>query len=154
MEISTTKALNPFYRLLCAGNYSAAPPHTQQNSGSGLNICCIIMDRLSPKVKLKRKPGKWCVVSILTGMQAQAWSETIRTSDELDSMIFPRLLALAERAWHRADWEDSNDPKERKEKQQADWEAFANTLGYKELRRLEDISIKYRIPLVGARSFT
>lgn len=91
--------------------------------------------------------------SNILGMQAQAWSETIRTSDEMDSMIFPRLLALAERAWHKADWEDSKDPpKERKEKQQADWEAFANTLGYKELRRLEDISIKYRIPLVGART--
>ena len=31
------------------------------------------------------------------------------------------------------------------------WERFANTLGYKELRRLDKLGINYRIPLPGAR---
>ena len=34
-------------------------------------------------------------------MQGQVWSETIRTSGQLDYMVFPRLLALAERATGR-----------------------------------------------------
>ncbi len=62
-------------------------------------------------------------------------------------MIFPRLLALAERAWHRADWEDSNNEGQRDE----DWERFANTLGYKELARLDKLGIDYRISIPGAR---
>ena len=42
-------------------------------------------------------------------MQSQLWSEVVRTSEALDSMIFPRLVAMAERAWHRADWETMDD---------------------------------------------
>ena len=38
-------------------------------------------------------------------MQGHLWSETVRKSEQLDDMIFPRLLALAERAWHKSSWE-------------------------------------------------
>ena len=33
------------------------------------------------------------------GVQSNLWSERIRTCDRLEYMIFPRLIALAERAW-------------------------------------------------------
>lgn len=66
-------------------------------------------------------------------------------------MVFPRLLALAERAWHKADWESKPDVNSRKTELDKDWEAFANTLGYKELRRLDKMDVKYRVPLVGAK---
>ena len=35
------------------------------------------------------------------GIQGELWSETTRTSSQFHSMILPRLLALAERAWHK-----------------------------------------------------
>ena len=38
-------------------------------------------------------------------MQAQLWTETVRTTEQLHEMLFPRLLAVAERAWHKAPWE-------------------------------------------------
>ena len=33
------------------------------------------------------------------------WSELVRTPERMHSMLFPRLLAVAERAWHQAVWE-------------------------------------------------
>ena len=66
-------------------------------------------------------------------------------------MIFPRLLALAERAWHRAEWEGSVDLGMRKTILDRDWAEFAVTLGHKELQRLDDLGIHYRVPLPGAR---
>jgi len=66
-------------------------------------------------------------------------------------MIYPRILALAERAWHRAGWEAVVDPVERVHQRDVDWEVFANTLGYKELLRLDHMGINYRVPVAAAR---
>ena len=74
--------------------------------------------------------------------------------DTLDFMIFPRLLALAERAWHKAEWEGLTNLDGHEKVLLEDWTGFANTLGYKELRRLDDIGIMYRVPLPGARYLT
>ena len=41
----------------------------------------------------------------IDGMQGQAWGEIMRTDQQFEYMVYPRLLALAERAWHRANWE-------------------------------------------------
>ena len=41
----------------------------------------------------------------IAGMQAQLWSEVVRSPAIADYMLFPRTLALAERAWHTASWE-------------------------------------------------
>src|SRR5690606_27909606 len=41
----------------------------------------------------------------VAGMQGQLWSETIRGDAVAQYMLYPRLLILAERAWHRAAWE-------------------------------------------------
>ena len=38
----------------------------------------------------------------IRGLQGQTWTETIRTDDQYYEMVFPRILAVAERAWHRA----------------------------------------------------
>ena len=84
-------------------------------------------------------------------MQGQLWSEVVRTADRLDFMIFPRVLALAERAWHRAEWEGLTKPNERQKLSHEDWTMFANTLGYKELKRLDELGIHYRVPPPGAR---
>lgn len=79
------------------------------------------------------------------------WSELVRTPSRMDAMLWPRLLALAERAWHRADWETLEEGSPRTQKRRDDWILFANTVGHKELRRLEAEGIEYYIHRPGAR---
>ncbi|EOG6961471.1 family 20 glycosylhydrolase, partial [Aeromonas salmonicida] len=43
------------------------------------------------------------------GMQGSLWAETVRTDNQFEEMLFPRVFALAERAWHKAGWE-ANSP--------------------------------------------
>jgi hexosaminidase len=97
------------------------------------------------------------------GIQGQLWSENVRTDDMVEHKVFPRLLALAERAWHLADWavpynyrgakyshQSNTFTVDMKEKRDAQWSLFANTLGKKELTKLELSQIDYRLPTVGA----
>ena len=84
-------------------------------------------------------------------MQGHMWSETIRTSSEVDYMIFPRLLALAERAWHKAAWESEGDLATKKSKLDADWKQFANVVDYNELKRLDRMGVKYLLAPPGLR---
>ncbi|KAK3755736.1 hypothetical protein QZH41_007466 [Actinostola sp. cb2023] len=86
----------------------------------------------------------------IVGMSGAVWTETIRTPDELDSMIYPRLLALAERAWCKSAWESEINVARREEMKRKDWGRFVNTLGYKELSRLDKLNVAYRVPPPGA----
>ncbi|OWF40739.1 uncharacterized protein LOC110463418 [Mizuhopecten yessoensis] len=88
----------------------------------------------------------------IEGIQGQLWTETVRTDEQMDEMIFPRLLALAERAWHKAPWEDLEDKTARNAGQKTDWIEFANTLGYRELSVLDSRGVKYRVPPPGGMS--
>ena len=95
------------------------------------------------------------------GLSAQLWSETVRTDENMEYMIYPRLLAVAERAWHRADWElDYQAGREfsggkthyvDREKLNRDWARFANLTGQRELAKLDRAGIGYRLPVPGAR---
>ncbi|KAK7102185.1 chitobiase-like isoform X1 [Littorina saxatilis] len=88
----------------------------------------------------------------IVGLQGQLWTELIRTKDQFDAMIYPRLLAMAERAWHKASWESRHrDDQQRKEECGRDWEEFAKALGRKELRRLDALGVQYYLPPPGAR---
>ena len=87
-------------------------------------------------------------VYLYLGIQGQLWSESVRTPQQFYEMVFPRMVALAERAWHKADWEDMEDYESGRSD---DWYDFANTMGYKELLRLDDMGITYGIPPPGAR---
>jgi hexosaminidase len=96
------------------------------------------------------------------GLQGQLWSETVRSDAQVDYMLYPRMLALAERAWRAADWETpytagkAYDPTtgvftpEMRARREADWSAFANLLGQRELARLDAAGVAYRVPTVGA----
>ena len=84
-------------------------------------------------------------------MQGHLWTEAVRTAEQMYGMIFPRMMALAERAWHKASWEDISDKKDRDAKRDGDWVEFANALGYRELSRLEKMGVAYRVPPPGAR---
>lgn len=95
------------------------------------------------------------------GISGQSWNETVRTDEQMEYMIFPRVLPLAERAWHRASWEqDYKAGREYKggETQQVDtqalhtdWQRFANIMGQRELAKLDKAGIAYRLPVPGAR---
>ena len=87
----------------------------------------------------------------LTGMQGQIWTEVTRTVENFEYMIFPRMLALAERAWHKASWENTADVIKRNTEKDNDWEEFANALGSKELARLDELGIMYALRPPGAR---
>jgi len=93
------------------------------------------------------------------GMQGHVWSEFVRTSAQLDTALYPRLLALAERAWHRAGWELDYDAGTTftesstivdTDARAADYALFAAALGQKELAKLDAAGAGYRIPVPGA----
>lgn len=83
----------------------------------------------------------------ILGIQGQIWTETIRTPEQLEKMLYPRLLALAERAWYKADWEGA---KPDTEKRQQDWQRFGWTLTQKELPRLAEAGVALYLPPPGA----
>ncbi|QHM70277.1 beta-N-acetylhexosaminidase [Mixta intestinalis] len=99
-------------------------------------------------------PGAW-------GLSAQLWSETVRTDDQMEYMIFPRLFTVAERAWHRASWEQDYQPGREyqggvtqfvdRQALNRDWQRFANILGQRELAKLDKVGIAYRLPVPGAQ---
>ena len=97
------------------------------------------------------------------GIQGQLWSETVRSDEVAEYMMFPRLMMLAERAWHQPSWEvpyqhqgvvyNQNSgyfTKEMRQAQANDWHRVANTLGAKELLKLDKANIAYRVPTPGA----
>lgn len=80
------------------------------------------------------------------GMQGQVWTETIRTTEQLQEMIFPRVIVLAERAWFKAEWEGDNPDVN---KRATDWHEFAATLVTKELPKLAQSGVKFYLPPPG-----
>lgn len=88
---------------------------------------------------------------LVSGMAAFLWSETVRTADQLEYMIFPRILAFAERVWHQAAWEKLTNTERAEKMRREDWWSFAKALGSRELKRLDNKNIAYRVPLPGAR---
>lgn len=95
----------------------------------------------------------------IAGLQAQLWSETIRTDAQVDYMLFPRLLALAERAWAPAPWTPAyragvsyewGDQRVNAAKLKAGWQDFAGRVAAQFLQ-LERMGVAYRVAPPGAR---
>lgn len=61
--------------------------------------------------------------SAVIGVEAAVWTETLRTVDELTTMLLPRLAALAEVAWTPAEARDWDDFAVRVVAQGDDWRA-------------------------------
>ncbi|OQR34973.1 beta-N-acetylhexosaminidase [Pseudomonas sp. T] len=95
------------------------------------------------------------------GLSAQLWSETTRTDEMMEYKLYPRLLSVAERAWHRAGWEqDYQAGREYKGGEthwidakalHGDWQRFANLIGQRELAKLDKAGVGYRLPVPGAK---
>lgn len=95
----------------------------------------------------------------VAGLQAQLWSETIRTDAQVDYMLFPRLLALAERAWAPAPWTPAyragasyewGDSRVDAAKLKVGWQDFAGRVAV-QFPMLEKIGVAYRVAPPGAR---
>jgi hexosaminidase len=71
----------------------------------------------------------------ILGIQAALWSENVSSRDQLDYLVFPKLLALSEVAWT---------PKARR-----NWINFSERTGKLHLQRLDQYGVKYRISLPG-----
>ena len=82
----------------------------------------------------------------ILGMQGQVWSETIRTEDQVLEMLFPRVLAVAERAWYKAPWEGENPNAEKRAK---DWMTFSAALGTKDLAKLAKSGVSPKLDIPG-----
>lgn len=67
-------------------------------------------------------------VNLIQGMQAALWSETVPSEALADAIIFPKMLALAERTWSSPEV--------------LDWESFKVRL-QTQLKRLEALGVKY-----------
>ncbi|MEW6989890.1 family 20 glycosylhydrolase [Colwelliaceae bacterium 6441] len=100
----------------------------------------------------------------VSGIQGQLWSETVRSETQAEYMIFPRMIALAERAWSSPNWHVPYDYQGKKyhkdsgvfteELQQArdlEWQKFSNILAQKELPKLDALGVFYRVPTAGAK---
>jgi hexosaminidase len=91
--------------------------------------------------------------SNIVGIQGLIWSETIQGPQSLEYKILPKLLGLAERAW-AADpaWATEKDAVKAEQLYNEAWSVFANTLGKRELPRLDYYreGFNYRVPLPGA----
>ncbi|VUD40234.1 Chitobiase [Thalassocella blandensis] len=106
--------------------------------GQPINNLEAMVGRELPKLK---KPEN------ILGIQGQVWSETIRTADQLEKLVYPRLIALAERAWHKASWEgDTPD----RASQKASWAGFAHTLAIRELPKLSRSGVGFHLLPPGA----
>lgn len=97
------------------------------------------------------------------GIQGNLWGELIRSDLQADYAIYPRLLALAERAWHKPSWapeynaeggiyspETNHFKVHNVSGNLSDWRRFSNTLSKRELPKLDLYSIHYRLPVPGA----
>jgi hexosaminidase len=93
--------------------------------------------------------------SNIVGIQGLLWSENNISTERLEYMMLPKLLGLAERAWAKdPEWATEIDKAKSDDLYKQSWIEFANTLGKRELPRLNFYNggYLYRIPEPGLKS--
>lgn len=89
----------------------------------------------------------------IVGIQAALWGETVKTPEQLEYLLLPKLLGMAERAWAPDPaWATEKDEARAKELYDSSWNQFVNIVGKRELPRLAMLNggYHYRIPPAGA----
>ncbi|MEN5432840.1 family 20 glycosylhydrolase [Sphingobacterium faecium] len=127
--------------------YSFAPENYfinlfKDNSGNELP-----KDFAKNKVHLTEK-GK----ANFLGVKAGLWSEKINNDTRLEEMIFPRLLAVADRGWApEQSWENGENFDH--QTYQKSYAGFMQKLGNDELKKLDKLNkgYHYRVPAVGVK---
>ena len=89
-----------------------------------------------PKVHMKLEDAH---LPYIQGIQAQLWTEAVWEHETAEYLLFPRALAVAERAWSMEPNPNSS------------WQKFAGIIGQKELSELNKLDIHYRVPTPGAK---
>ena len=83
----------------------------------------------------------------IRGIQGHLWTETVKTKERMEYMIYPRLMMLAERAW-------ASEPVWVKEPSRytAEWNKIANAISQRELPRMDVFfgGLHYKLPTPGA----
>lgn len=88
----------------------------------------------------------------IIGIQGQLWSETVKGQEMMENYIYPRMLALAERAWApQPQWVNDEDFISRDTSIDNDYFQFVRLLGTKDLPRLDQFEVAYRIPKPGIK---
>jgi hexosaminidase len=88
------------------------------------------------------------------GIQANLWSETLGGEGRMDSMLVPKILGLAERAWAmEPEWAREKDAAKSDALFAEAYSAFVNVVGKRELPRLdrEAPAWRYRVPKPGLK---
>lgn len=83
----------------------------------------------------------------ILGIQGQLWSETVRTASQFEQLVYPRLIPLAERAWHKAAWEGDKPDTAARDKS---WASFAQTIALKEMPVMAQAGVDFYLPPPGA----
>ena len=89
----------------------------------------------------------------IVGLQGELWSEFIKGGEMLEYFYMPKMLGLVERAWvGQAEWGNIEKKEQRMEAIQLAWNSFANTIGQREMPRLDHLfgGFNYRLPPPGA----
>ena len=87
------------------------------------------------------------------GLQGQLWTENTSGQAMMEYLSFPKIIGLAERAWAKdPTWASIEDESTRNLAIDKDWNIFANTIGQKELARLDYVNggVAYRVSVPGA----
>lgn len=109
-------------------------------------------DPIQPGVMLGRDQLTDFGKSNILGLQGLVWSETLRSAADLENILLPKMLGMAERAW-AADpaWAQENDTAALNRGYAKAWNIFATIIGKNELPRLTGYNggYGYRIPVPG-----
>ena len=111
-------------------------------------------NQVDPKIFTNKERLTEYGASNIVGIQGQIWSEKIRGAEQLEYMMLPKLLGLAERAWAKnPTWATEKDSTIATTNYLKDWNWFSNLLGKREFTRLNHYAggFNYRIPTVGLK---
>ena len=116
------------------------------------------VDRFGSPVDSKVLQGKDKLTdygkSNILGIQGQLWSENIHSANDLEYLVFPKMLGLVERNWSEdPEWARTKDAETGKKLYENAWSVFTNTIGKRELYKLNYYQggANFRIPTVGAK---
>ena len=105
-------------------------------------------DDFTGKEKLKPEARK-----NVMGIQAQLWGETSTSPDRIDYYLLPKLLGFSVSAWSpERSFEKMDNRENRLKNFDIEWNIFANTVGQREMKRLDDLygGFGYRLDPPGA----
>ncbi|NME71763.1 family 20 glycosylhydrolase [Flammeovirga aprica] len=88
-------------------------------------------------------------LSHIKGIQGALWAETLKSPQDAEYLLYPKLMALGERAWAKSPVRKGDKEKAIFKNLDQQWNVFANAVGQREFNRLASWGRHFRIPPVG-----